>query len=243
MAKAGAMNGIARTIGGAIRQRPAAWLAISFGWPVLYYAGLLAALVLQFDNWPNYATVHDWPANVARIFSSTPSLGDSVRIAREEWLLETGYLNTDFGLGISEWSLTLVPEKMLMMLAMGMILATIWALNAARARSCSLGEAGTAAATTGVGAGLVALTGATMTWVVCCASPSWIVGLTMLGLSVATADWLEPVGFWLNIAGFALLAATALVMAHRIGRAGWPEARRGAAGRALDYAAEARSAR
>jgi hypothetical protein len=69
---------------------------------------------------------------------------------------------------------------------------------------------------TGAGAGLVALTGATMPWVVCCASPSWIVGLTMLGMSVATADWLEPVGVWLNVAGFALLAATAFLMAARM---------------------------
>jgi hypothetical protein len=122
----------------------------------------------------------------------------------------------DFGNGISEWSLTLVPEKMLMMLVMGLILGTIWVLNAERSRACGVGESSAAMAGAGAGAGLVALTGATMTWVVCCASPSWIVGLTMLGMSVATADWLEPVGVWLNVAGFALLAATAFLMAARM---------------------------
>jgi hypothetical protein len=201
---------------GAIGKRWGVWLAISFGWVAIYYAGLLAALVIQFGNWPNYAEFFDWPANIARIFRSTPSLADAIWIAREEWLVEIGYLNTDFGMGISEWSLTLVPEKMLMMLIMGMLLGAIWALNAERTRACSLGEGGASLTAAGTGAGLVALTGATMTWVVCCASPSWIVGLTMLGMSVAMADWLEPVGLWLNIAGFALLGATAFMMASRL---------------------------
>lgn len=205
------------TIGRAIRARPVTWAAISLIWVAVYYAGLLAALVIQFGDWPNYATFFDWPGNIARIFASTPSISDAVQIAGEEWLFEIGYLNTDYGMGISEWSLTLVPAKMLMILGMGMIVATIWVLNAARTKSCSVHEGGTALAATGTGAGLVALTGATMTWVVCCATPSWIVGLTMLGMSVATANWLEPAGVWLNIAGFAMLTITALIMARRIG--------------------------
>ena len=200
----------------AIGARWAGWLAISFGWVVIYYSGLLLALVVQFGNWPNYVTYFDWPGNVVHIFRSTPSPTDAIAIAREEWLIEIGYLNTDFGMGISEWSLTLVPEKMLMMLMMGMLLATIWALNSARTSSCSIGEGSASLTATGAGAGLVALTGATMTWVVCCATPSWIVGLTMLGVSVAMADWLEPVGIWLNVLGFALLGATAFLMASRL---------------------------
>jgi hypothetical protein len=200
----------------AIGERWGIWLAISIGWVVIYYAGLLLALVFQFGNWPNYITFFDWPGNIARIFRSTPSLSDAIWIAREEWLVEIGYLNTDYGAGISEWSLTLVPEKMLMMLIMGMLLGTIWALNAARTRGCSLGEGSASMTATGAGVGLVALTGATMTWVVCCAAPSWIVGLTMLGMSVAMADCLEPVGIWLNVSGFALLAITALLMASRL---------------------------
>ena len=210
------MRRILSNMATAIGRRWGTWLAIGFGWVVLYYAGLLAALVIQFGDWPNYMTVFDWPANIARIFRSTPSLSDAIAISREEWLVEIGYLNTDFGNGISEWSLTLVPEKMLMMLAMGLIVGTIWVLHAERSRACGFGEGTATMASAGAGAGLVALTGATMTWVVCCASPSWIVGLTMLGLSVATADWLEPVGIWLNAAGFILLAATALVIAGRI---------------------------
>jgi len=223
--------------GQAIRARWGVWLAITAGWFALYYAGLLGALVYQFGDWPNYVTYYDWPGNIVRIFNSTPSMTDAIGIAREEWLVEIGYMNMNFGNGIAEWSLTLVPEKMLMILAMGMILATIWALNAARTRSCAISEGGAAAATTGVGAGLVALTGATMTWVVCCATPSWIVGLTMLGMTVATANWLEPVGTWLNIAGFALLGATAAIMAYRLNSAPAEESdpHRFSAARAASY--------
>jgi hypothetical protein len=216
MAAEDAVRQALNTMATAIGRRWGTWLAIGFGWVAIYYAGLLAALVVQFGEWPNYMTAFDWPANIARIFRSTPSITDAIAIAREEWLVEIGYLNMDFGNGISEWSLTLVPEKMLMMLVMGLILGTIWVLNAERSRACGVGESSAAMAGTGAGAGLVALTGATMTWVVCCASPSWIVGLTMLGMSVATADWLEPVGVWLNVAGFALLAATAFLMAARM---------------------------
>ncbi len=209
------MKGPLGNMARAIRARRGAWLALSFGLAAVYYAGLMAALIVQFGEWPNYVNVFDWPGNVAHIFSSTPSLTDAVAIAREEWVAEIGYLNTAFGNGISEWSLTLVPEKMLMILAMSMIVATIWALHAARPRACGLAESGSAIASAGAGAGLVALTGATMTWVVCCAYPSWIVGLTMLGVSVAMANWLEPVGVWLNVAGFALLLAAAYLMAMR----------------------------
>ena len=204
------------TIGRAIRARLLAWLAISFGCVVVYYAGLLASLSFQFGNWPNYATLYDWPANIARIFASTPSLTDALDIARDEWLFEVGYMNMDYGHGISEWSLTLLPAKMLIILAMGMAVATVWALGTARAGACSLAERGTAVATTSLGVGLIGLTGATMTWVVCCATPSWIVGLTMLGLSVATANWLEPFGVWLKTGGLLLLGATAFVMAYRM---------------------------
>jgi hypothetical protein len=172
--------------------------------------------VIEFGDWPNYVTAFDWPGNIARIFASTPSVSDAIEIARQEWLFEIGYLNMAFGHGISEWSLTLIPEKMLVILAMGMILATLWAVSAFRPAACSVGERAGRAAATGLGAGFVALTGATLSWVVCCAYPSWIVGLTMLGLSVATANWLEPLGLWINLAGFSLLTATLLVTARRM---------------------------
>jgi hypothetical protein len=213
MAEEGAVSAFT-AIGRAVGARPHGWLAISLSTMAVYYLGLLASLIAKFGDLPNYVTAYDWLGNVARIFASTPDLTDAVHIAREEWLLEIGYLNTAYGKGISEWSLTLVPEKMLVILAMGMMLATIWALAAARA-SCGLAERGATAAATGLGAGLVGLTGATMSWVVCCAAPSWIVGLAMLGMSVATANRLAPIGVGVNIAGFAFLLLTICLLAYR----------------------------
>jgi hypothetical protein len=218
MAEEGAVIGAFTAIGRAVGARPHGWLAISLSTMAVYYLGLLASLIAKFGDLPNYVTAYDWLGNVARIFASTPDLTDAVHIAREEWLLEIGYLNTAYGKGISEWSLTLVPEKMLVILAMGMMLATIWALAAARA-SCGLAERGATAAATGLGAGLVGLTGATMSWVVCCAAPSWIVGLAMLGMSVATANRLAPIGVGVNIAGFAFLLLTICFLAYRQDRA------------------------
>jgi len=211
---------------GAIRPRFGRWLAIALATVAVYYAGLLAALVVRFENWPNYAVPYDWPGNVARIFRSTPSLADSLGIAQNEWLLEIGYMNMSFGRGISEWSLTLLPMKMAAILLLGALLATVWALAAERRRACAVRPDGGTIAASGLGAGLVGLTGATMTWVVCCSTPTWIVGLAMLGMGVATANWLEPAGTWLGIAGFALLGAAIarLARASAAGQTAFPAA-------------------
>lgn len=201
-------------IPGAIRPRLGRWLLIALATMALYYAALLAALVVRFENWPNYVVPYDWPGNIARIFRSTPSLTDSLSIAQNEWLLEIGYMNMSFGRGISEWSLTLVPPKMAAILLLGVLLATVWALSAARRDACSVYADGGTIAASGLGAGLIGLTGATMSWVVCCSTPTWIVGLAMLGMSVATANWLEPAGTYLNMAGFAMLAAAVVKLAR-----------------------------
>jgi hypothetical protein len=44
-----------------------------------------------------------------------------------------------------------------------------------------------------------------MSWVVCCATPTWVVGLAIMGLGVSTSLSIEPVGFWLNALGFILM--------------------------------------
>jgi hypothetical protein len=190
----------------AVRPRFGRWLLIAIGVVAAYYAGLLAALVIRFEKLPNYWVGYDWPGNVARIFRSTPSIADALAIAQDEWLLEIGYMNMSFGRGISEWSLTLVPTKMAAILLLGLLMATAWALAAERRTACAARADGAAAAASGLGAGLVGLTGATMTWVVCCATPTWIVGLAMMGMGVATANWLEPAGPYLTALGYALLA-------------------------------------
>jgi hypothetical protein len=49
------------------------------------------------------------------------------------------------------------------------------------------------------------LANATLFWVVCCATPTWVVALAMLGVSVSVAFVLEPLGPLLTAAGLALL--------------------------------------
>jgi hypothetical protein len=189
------------------------WLAISLGFVVLYYVVLLLALVYRFGNWPNYVTGYNWFGNVATIIASTPSVSDMIPIILDEWLLEIGYMNMSFGHGISEWSLNLIPSRMLAILLLGMMIATVWALQRERFRACRKPDSGALFAA-GLGSSFVALTGATMTWVVCCATPSWIVGLAMLGMGVATANWLQPLGTWIALGGFAALAVAIVLLSR-----------------------------
>ena len=56
----------------------------------------------------------------------------------------------------------------------------------------------------GAGAGLAGLASASVTWVVCCGTPSWAITLSMLGVDISTALWLQPLGPWLQAAGLAL---------------------------------------
>jgi hypothetical protein len=53
----------------------------------------------------------------------------------------------------------------------------------------------------------------TITWVVCCAAPTWVVGLSLLGMSVATAFELAPIGGWLSLFGILLLGTIAVALA------------------------------
>ena len=205
-----------RIVCDAIRDRLSAWLWITFGFTALYYVVLMITMIARFGNWPNYVTGYDWFGNVARIIKSTPSYIDMLPIIRDEWLLEIGYMNMSFGHGISEWSLNLIPAKMVLTLVLGALIATVWVLAQAQRQVCTRRELGVTAAGSGAGATLVALTGATMSWVVCCATPSWIVGLAMMGMGVATANWLEPAGTWVGAAGFIFLGITLWWQVHSI---------------------------
>lgn len=208
------------TIRDAIRVNWRGWLLITVSFVIVYYCALLLSMVYRFGHWPNYVTGYNWFGNVATIIVSTPSLSDMVPIIMEEWLLEVGYMNMSFGHGISEWSLNLIPSKMLAILLLGMMISTVWALQTERSRVCQ-GVDRSALAATGVGSAFVALTGATMSWVVCCATPSWIVGLAMLGMGVATANWLEPLGTWIALAGFSALAFAIYSLSQKPSEAGF----------------------
>ena len=215
------MRALFAIIYSAIAPRFYRWLAIAVAFFALYYVLLLLSLVVRFGEWPNYVTFYNWPENVARIFASTPSWNDALEISRGEWLLEVGYINYQFGHGISEWSMTLLPPRMAVIFLLGLLIASIWAMASISGSACpDRTSRGAAALGTGAGALFVGFTNITATWVVCCASPSWIVGLSMLGLGVSTANLIEPIGPWLSFAGFAMLFAILLFLSLHRSRSG-----------------------
>lgn len=183
---------------------------------LLFQVFMMIALIVRFQTLPNYVTGYDWIGNVIWIIKSTPSWSDIPPIIWEEWLLEIGKMNYDYGTGISEWSLNVVPSRLLVLFILGAMVSLCLTLT--KRDACSAGTSNKLRATTGLGAVLVAMTNATMSWVVCCATPSWVVGLAMLGLGVSTSLALETMGPILTFGGFGLLVALILYLAWRKSR-------------------------
>ena len=180
---------------------------------LIFQVVMMIALIVRFQALPNYVTFYAWFGSAAHIIRSPPSWSDVWPIIWEEWLIEIGYMNYDYGMGISEWSLNVVPSRLFVLFALGALVSLCLAL--VRRDDCDLATSNTMRATTGLGALLVAMTNATMSWVVCCAAPSWVVGLAMLGLGVSTSLALETMGPALNAAGFGLLLSTVIFLAWR----------------------------
>lgn len=183
---------------------------------LLFQVFMMLALIVRFQAFPNYVTGYDWIGNVLWIIQSTPSWRDMAPIIAEEWLIEIGRMNYDYGTGISEWSLNVVPSRLVVLFILGAMVSLC--LSLVRRNSCDAGASTTLRATTGLGALLVAMTNATMSWVVCCATPSWVVGLAMLGLGVSTSLALETMGPVLTFSGFGLLSSLILFLAWRKSR-------------------------
>ena len=195
-----------------IRSGFGLWSVLTLGFTLGYYILLMLALMVRFADLPNYVTFYNWPKNIWTIFRSTPSLGDVPPIVAQEYLIEFGHMNHDFGNGISEWALNILPYKVLLVAFLsGLLAANILLLRVKT--GCSSATRLKAGSATGLGAVFVAVTSATMSWVVCCATPTWIVGLSMLGLSVSASFWIEPAGPYLTAGGYLLLAITMLVLA------------------------------
>lgn len=196
-----------RTLAAAIGRWQRLWFTVVALVPPGFYAGQLVLLRVRFGHWPNYARFYDWPANVLRIIHATPSIRDTIALIRDEWLFETGYLNTHYGLGIAEWSMTIIPEQLIYVVLLGVLLATDLVLlleqDPARNRLC----APCAAAATGLGGSLLGLANVSLTWALCCGSPNWAVALTFMGFGSTSALWLVPYGPALAWIGFALLLA------------------------------------
>lgn len=202
-------------IKGAVTARKGLWLLFTLGFVIAYYVGLVLSVVIRFGDLPNYATLHDYANNVLGIIRSTPSVRDMVPIILNEWLLEVGYMNRDYGHGISEWSIEIIPAKFFIVLVVGALVATNVVLLRRFPRSCSNAIRCSGLAATGLGAALVGFTSVTMMWVVCCAAPSWAVGLALLGVGVSTAFGLQPFGTSITLAGFAVLLGATYLLARQ----------------------------
>ena len=188
------------------------WLALTAGFFAAFHLWQLALLVLSFQELPNYLTIHDWPANVARIVRMTPSVSDAAWIMLDEWLIEIGSMNYAYGRGIAEWSFVIMPAKAAVVLLVSLLLATIVMLLRAVRRTCPLSFRICAAVGAAGGTFIAALATMTITWVAHCATPTWIVGLAFLGVDVATAFALQPFGGWLVLSGILLLAAVTVAL-------------------------------
>jgi hypothetical protein len=198
-----------------IRENLLQWLAISLCFTAIYYIVLMLSLVFRFGNLPNYMNSFDWVANVQMIIHSTPSIIDTLLIINDEWIFEVGFMNYDFGTGISEWSLFLAPVKILGVFVLGALIATNYLLLRPKYRVCTDARARASGTASGFGAICVALASITMSWVVCCSTPTWVVGLAMMGLGVSTSLWLEPMGLWVNLLGFGVLLIASFAAAGR----------------------------
>jgi hypothetical protein len=198
-----------------IRERRGAWLVMTLGLTLAYHLFMVVSASLSTGHLPNYIRFYDWPANVLHIIRSTPAIADMPAIIDDEWLIETGALNYHYGHGIAEWSLAIIPSHVAVTLLLSALVATmILLLRRARA-SCPLAERGVGATATGVGALFVGTANITMTWVACCATPNWVVGLSLVGFESSSAFALLPYGGVLLGGGFAMLGLTTGWLAWR----------------------------
>ena len=211
------MSDALKELGFAVRERQLIWWGTMTGFVVTYYTGLLLTMLIRFENVPNYVTFYNWPGNVWVILTSTPSFVDAIEIISEEWLVEIGYMNYDFGNGISEWAMNIVPPKLFLMLVVATLIASVVVLLIPSKSAACLAppNKSKAAAAASGGAALVGLSSATLSWVVCCATPTWVVSLAMMGMSASLALWLEPLGNFITISGFVLLLASIWHLARR----------------------------
>ena len=187
-------------------------LAFTLGYQLL----LIAALILRFGALPNYVESYDLLANYGLIVQGSPDLADTVQLLLIEPWLEVGYKNPDY-YGISEWSLMILPGKLLVILLVSLLLTTsILLTTRAKTLPCSTSARNTALGISSASTALLAVTNATVTWVVCCATPTWVVMLAMMGLSSSVALTLEPLGVALGVIAFCIMLAVILYQARSI---------------------------
>jgi hypothetical protein len=212
--KAGAVRTL---ISGLVRRRMTI-VAFAVGFPILFYLLLLGVLVVKYGHAPNYVTHHNWIHNVLGIIHGTPSVRDMVPIILNEWLLEIGYMDYQYGHGVADWSLSIIPHKLAIMSLAGALIGLNLSLLCERRASETLSRECVRACRSGVltcfGALCTGLTSATVFSVACCAAPSWAGSLTILGMETSLAFALEPFGPIASSLGLAGLIISALWLAH-----------------------------
>lgn len=188
------------------------------GFPVFFYLLLVAIPIVRYGHLPNYLTTYDWFGNVARIVRSTPSVSDMVPIILNEWLLEFGYMDMNYGHGIAEWSMSFVPHKIALVSLTGALLGLNLGLMFDRNQTGTVTQeclrAGRSGLLTGAGALCAGLTNATLFAVSCCSAPSWVGSFAILGIETSSAFALEPYGPAGTLAGVAMLVISALWLAR-----------------------------
>ena len=198
------MRAYAALIRSSIARYRVRWFAIALGFAAIYYTGLLLFTMARFWEIPNYVEFYNVFQTYKQILDGTPAWSDAWPILMDEPWFEAGYKNPHY-YGIATWSYMLIPPKMFLVFLTGALLATVVVLaTASKVNACATSPVRTYTVA-GTGTALVALTSATLTWVVCCAAPSWVVALAMLGMSVSLALWLEPLGHILMPLGLLLV--------------------------------------
>ena len=197
----------------ALRAHRVRWAVYAVGFVAAYHALLLAAMVLRFGHAPNFIKVYDVLDAYRLTFAGTPSLKDALGIALGEPWLDVGFMSPQWNM--AEWSLMILPPQFALIVFTGCLLATFGVLHAVRSARCARASNGSALGAA-LGTGLAGIANATLFWVVCCATPTWIVGLAMLGVSVSVAFLLEPIGPLLTAGGVALLAWSIFVQLRSV---------------------------
>lgn len=192
-------------------------IGFALGFPVVFYLLLLAIPVLRYGHLPNYVTTYDWIANVERIIRSTGSVRDMIPIILNEWLVEIGYMDMDWGHGIAEWSLSLQPHKILLVSLTGALIGLNIGLALDRLEASATAQdcvrAGGSGVLTSVGALFTGVTNATLFSIACCSTPSWVGSLSILGVETSSAFALEPYGTLGSALGLVMLTCSALWLA------------------------------
>lgn len=211
---------VLRAVYGGIRARLMLWFGFAVGFIAGYHALWVGLMVVRFGHWPNFAKSYDVAEAYRLIVAGTPSWSDAVAIMLDEPWFDIGYLSPQWH--IVEWSMMILPPQFTTVTLLSLLLATFIVLSVAVQRAPCAGAARRSptsrllAATALFGAALTGTTSATLFWVVCCATPTWVVALAMLGVSASLAFLIEPAGFVLAASGLALLGGAIVVQAWRL---------------------------